>query len=81
MISRNFPPLTPHHTQAFTVLMMSRFFEDYLKSAPEAKVAAAAASGGGGLFGGVFTKQKLDLRAFIAQVRDLPRSAASYDLP
>ena len=30
MISRSFPPLTPHHTQAFTVLMMSRFFGDYL---------------------------------------------------
>ena len=35
MISRNFPPLTPHHTQAFTVLMMSRFFGDYLKDAME----------------------------------------------
>ena len=27
MISRNFPPLTPHHTQAFAALMMSRFLQ------------------------------------------------------
>ena len=58
---RNFPPLTPHHTQAFTVLMMSRFFGDYLKDAePKAKD-----TGGGWNF---FTRPKLDLRAFIAQM-------------
>ena len=43
MISRNFPPLTPHHTQAFTVLMMSRFFEDYLKGSGELAAAKQAA--------------------------------------
>ena len=31
MIDRGFPPLTPHHTQALVVLMMSSFFELYLK--------------------------------------------------
>ena len=30
MIDRKFPPLTPHHTQAFTVMMMVRCFEEYL---------------------------------------------------
>jgi hypothetical protein len=28
MIDRGFPPLTPHHTQSFVVLMMARFFGD-----------------------------------------------------
>eukprot|EP00966_Prymnesium_polylepis_P305150 7051674-Prymnesium_polylepis.1 len=27
MVDKKFPPLTPHHTQAFTVMMMARFFE------------------------------------------------------
>ena len=31
MVERKFPPLTPHHTQAFTVLMMQQFFGKYLK--------------------------------------------------
>jgi len=66
MISRNFPPLTPHHTQAFTVLMLSRFFGDYLKV--QDTEAAASSKGKGGVFGTMFTKQKLDLRAFIAQM-------------
>ena len=30
MVERQYPPLTPHHTQAFTVLMMSAFYGDYL---------------------------------------------------
>lgn len=30
MVERNFPPLTPHHTQAFTVLMMASFYRDHL---------------------------------------------------
>ena len=63
MISRNFPPLTPHHTQAFAVLMMSRFFGDYLKDA-EAQPKAQS----GGFFGGLFTRPKLELRSFIAQM-------------
>ena len=29
-VDQNFPPLTPHHTQAFTVLMMCKFFHLYL---------------------------------------------------
>ena len=63
MISRNFPPLTPHHTQAFAVLMMSRFYGDYLK----VKKDEAAKAGDGGLFG-FFSRPKLDLRSFIAQM-------------
>jgi len=62
MIARNFPPLTPHHTQAFTVLMMSRFFEDYLKAEDP-----TSGKKGGGL-SSFFSKPKLDLRAFIAQM-------------
>jgi len=30
MVDKKYPPLTPHHTQAFTVLMMSSFYGDYL---------------------------------------------------
>ena len=30
MVDKKYPPLTPHHTQAFTVLMMSHFYGDYL---------------------------------------------------
>jgi len=37
MIDRQLPPLTPHHTQALTVLMMARFLRDYLQPAAEAK--------------------------------------------
>jgi hypothetical protein len=66
MISRNFPPLTPHHTQGFTVLMMSRFFEEYLKEDPPD--AAADKNAGGGWLSGFTKKKKLDLRAFIAQM-------------
>ena len=62
MISRNFPPLTPHHTQAFTVLMMSRFFGDFLQGVEKQE---KAATGGGWSF---FSRPKLELRAFIAQM-------------
>ena len=30
MVEKKSPPLTPHHTQAFTVLMMSKFYEKHL---------------------------------------------------
>ena len=30
MVDKKFPPLTPHHTQAFTVMMMARCFADHL---------------------------------------------------
>ena len=30
MVDKKYPPLTPHHTQAFTVLTMARFFGEYL---------------------------------------------------
>ena len=35
MVDKKYPPLTPHHTQAFTVLMMAKFFEMHLLN-PEA---------------------------------------------
>lgn len=34
MIDRKFPPLTPHHTQAFTVMMMVRCCEEGLPQSP-----------------------------------------------
>ena len=55
--------------------MMSGFYEDFLR--PEQERAAqqqsaggggSASGGGGGLFGGLFVRSKLDLRAFIAQM-------------
>ena len=52
MIDRKFPPLTPHHTQAFTVMMMVRCFEEYLGR--EARERNA--------------KSKLKVQAFIAQM-------------
>jgi len=30
MVEKKYPPLTPHHTQAFTVMMMAKFFERHL---------------------------------------------------
>ena len=56
-----------HSSQAFTVLMMSRFFEDYLKDyAPaERQVDKKNAAGG---WGGFFSRPKLELRSFIAQM-------------
>merc|ERR1719502_378730 len=56
MIDKGFPPLSPHHTQAFTVMMMARFFGDYLErkegeSAKEKK-----------------KREALKLKAFVAQL-------------
>ena len=61
MISLGFPPLTPHHTQAFTVMMMSRFYGDYLRDAA-AKAREEKPSGGW------FSRAKLEVKAFIAQM-------------
>ena len=55
MVERSFPPLTPHHTQAFTVLMMARFYGDYL-------------GGNAAAFGAERKRVKLPLKAFIAQL-------------
>ena len=37
MVEKKYPPLTPHHTQAFTVLMMSKFYENYLRDPAKLK--------------------------------------------
>ena len=54
MVDKKYPPLTPHHTQAFTVLMMCKFFalhlEDDLGADPKKK------------------KKKPKYRTFIAQM-------------
>lgn len=65
MIDRKFPPLTPHHTQALVVLMMSGFFRDHLDpnrggDAPGACSARTPVSSKG--------KAPLALKAFIAQM-------------
>ena len=61
MIDRKFPPLTPHHTQALVVLMMSRFFGEYLDpNRPRVAETPAKSSSKG--------KQPLALKAFIAQM-------------
>ena len=54
MVEKKYPPLTPHHTQALTVLMMSKFYDLHLKGgvAKDAKDA----------------KKKLSLKAFVAQL-------------
>ena len=54
MIEKAFPPLTPHHTQAFIVMMMSRFFADHLdpETAAERKK----------------SKKGAQLKAFVAQM-------------
>ena len=31
MVDKGYPPLTPHHTQAFTVMMAARFFDQQLR--------------------------------------------------
>lgn len=54
MIDRKFPPLTPHHTQALTVMMMVRCYEEYLSQ--EARVRAKK------------EKRKFQVQAFIAQM-------------
>ena len=52
MVEQRFPPLTPHHTQAFTVMMMAKFFETHLLAPDEATK----------------KKGKLRAKAFIAQL-------------
>ena len=69
MIERKFPPLTPHHTQALVVMMMSRFFADHL----DPNRAAAPGKVGTGLMArsASINKSKplaLKLKAFIAQM-------------
>ena len=56
MVEKKFPPLTPHHTQAFIVMMMARFFGDYLDPKLDPKVKAKNTPG------------KLKLKAFVAQM-------------
>ena len=56
MIEKKFPPLTPHHTQAFIVMMMARFFGDYLDPTLDPKIKAKNMPG------------KLKLKAFVAQM-------------
>ena len=36
-VDQKFPPLTPHHTQAFTVLMMCKFFQTQILDTPPKK--------------------------------------------
>ena len=36
-VEQKFPPLTPHHTQSFTVLMMCKFFQTQIVDAPPKK--------------------------------------------
>ena len=43
MVDKKYPPLTPHHTQAFTVLMMAKFFTAYLSGA-EARISSRGAT-------------------------------------
>ena len=52
MVDKKYPPLTPHHTQAFTVLMMAKFYESQLMDGAT----------------GVGKKQKKSYKAFIAQL-------------
>eukprot|EP00965_Chrysotila_dentata_P153830 5084773-Pleurochrysis_carterae.AAC.1 len=60
MVERRFPPLAPHFTQAFTVMMMARFFETYLLDRSDPQRQAAK-------------KGKLKLKAFVAQVKERAR--------
>ena len=55
MVDKKYPPLTPHHTQAFTVLMMCKFFSLHLDGA---ELATADGS----------KKKKPKYRTFIAQL-------------
>jgi hypothetical protein len=64
MVDRHFPPLTPHHTQALTVLMMSRFFDQLITPSEAAEPSVAA----GGRKGSVVGKRKLAARTFVAQM-------------
>ena len=56
MVQKKFPPLTPHHTQAFTVMMMARFYDQYLKHLKPGEVVKTS------------KKAKIPLKAFIAQL-------------
>merc|ERR1719421_2431540 len=67
MIEKGFPPLTPHHTQAFAVLMMSAFFETHLR-APQAAGAAGGAVGAAKGAAAPARGLPLSLKAFIAQM-------------
>ena len=64
MISCKFPPLTPHHTQALVVMMMSRFFGTFLHSGGEGLDKGSKL----GMFGKRSSSGKLNLKAFIAQM-------------
>jgi hypothetical protein len=70
MIDRGFPPLTPHHTQSFVVLMMARFFGDVVKP-PSPAESSEGAKGMGEkswvekIMG---EKSKLNAKTFIAQM-------------
>ena len=35
MVDKKYPPLTPHHTQAFTVLLMCKFFQSQILDPPK----------------------------------------------
>lgn len=54
MVDKKFPPLTPHHTQAFTVMMMACCYQDHLSELARIEKARS--------------KKALQLRAFIAQM-------------
>ena len=56
MVDRQFPPLTPHHTQAFTVLMMASFYRDHLTASKD-KTTQKSKKG----------LKALKLKAFVAQ--------------
>ena len=56
MVEKQFPPLTPHHTQAFIVMMMARFFKEYLDPSREEPTPATKKGKG------------LQLKAFVAQL-------------
>lgn len=55
MVERGFPPLSPHHTQAFTVLMAAKFFNLHLSEADRKT-------------GQRHTKRSLRLKSFVAQL-------------
>jgi hypothetical protein len=70
MIDRGFPPLTPHHTQSFVVLMMARFFGDVVKPPSPAESSEGAllpykSSSWTKIMG---EKSKLNAKTFIAQM-------------
>jgi len=54
MVEKKFPPLTPHHTQAFTVMMMARCYQEHLSELARIEKSRS--------------KKGIELRAFIAQL-------------